>query len=120
MGIILLTILIVHWLADFVFQGDDIAKTKATNFSSLVFHALTYTAIWFFPVSFLFLKYGVSASIFWFIPITFVSHGIIDYYTSKANKYLFDSGNTHGFFVSVGFDQMLHYIQLYLTLIFLL
>lgn len=38
-----------------------------------------------------------------------------DYFTSRLNSKLWAQGRTHDFFVAVGFDQVLHYIQLILT-----
>jgi hypothetical protein len=74
--------------------------------------------------------------------ITFICHTITDYFTSKLNSRLWNEATfwqnsfnkekygeaycskmsgkyTHNFFVSVGFDQVLHYLQLFLTFYFL-
>ena len=50
-----------------------------------------------------------------FVGITFVCHTITDYFTSRLNSKLWAKGDVHNFFVSVGFDQVLHYVQLFLT-----
>ena len=50
-----------------------------------------------------------------FFFITFLSHTITDYFTSRINKKLWEKGDTHNFFVFVGLDQILHYFQLFLT-----
>ena len=47
--------------------------------------------------------------------ITFITHTITDYFTSRLNSRLWAKGDVHNFFVSVGFDQVLHYVQLFLT-----
>ena len=36
------------------------------------------------------------------------SHLVIDYFTSKINKYLWDTRQVHRFWCSIGFDQFLH------------
>jgi len=50
-----------------------------------------------------------------FLPITFVAHTITDYFTSRLNSKLWVEGKVHYFFVAVGGDQILHYVQLFTT-----
>jgi hypothetical protein len=52
---------------------------------------------------------------FYFWLITFVCHTITDYFTSRLNSRLWAKGDVHNFFVSIGFDQVLHYVQLFTT-----
>lgn len=118
--IFLLIILFTHWVADFVLQPDDLAKNKATDNTALFLHSLEYTAVWFLVICTMVFYIPFSLKILWFLPITFIIHFAIDYYTSKANKYLFEKGDTHNFFVSIGFDQILHYVQIFLTFKYLL
>ena len=79
-------------------------------------------------------------NIIYFCGITFIFHTLTDFLTSKLNtklwnkveqnKELLDNDNEgynveyfkekigksiHNFFVSIGFDQYLHYIQIFLT-----
>jgi hypothetical protein len=51
----------------------------------------------------------------WFSTLTFIFHWSTDYVTSRLNSKLWAKGDVHNFFVSVGFDQVLHYAQLFLT-----
>jgi hypothetical protein len=51
-----------------------------------------------------------------FILITSFCHFTQDYITSRINKYFLAKKDTHNFFVCIGFDQILHYVQLYYTL----
>lgn len=113
-----MTILIVHWLADFVFQSDEVAKGKSSSVGILFQHAFIYTLVWI-PAILLMAIMLNRPALFLFFPITFLSHALIDFYTSKANKQLYENKETHEFFVSIGLDQILHYIQLYLTFKFL-
>ena len=124
-------IIFIHWIADFVFQTHEQAVNKSTNNWYLTKHVFTYTATWFVVIGLIVILYnhfdielvrGLNnyPQLLWFIPITFVSHWITDYYTSRLNSYLWKKGDVHNFFVSVGFDQILHYVQLFLTLYFLL
>jgi hypothetical protein len=50
-----------------------------------------------------------------FSGITFVAHTATDYVTSRINARLWEEKKVHWFFVSIGFDQFLHYTQLLLT-----
>ncbi len=112
-----LCILFIHWVADFVFQTDEQARGKSKSWKFLTAHTLTYTACWI-PFLYLIKSYyyieGVNA-LGLFIPITFICHTVQDYLTSRLNSKLWSEGRTHMFFVSVGFDQFLHFVQLLIT-----
>ena len=113
----LIFFLLVHWVADFCYQTDEQAKNKSKSNYYLLSHTVTYSAIWFIFIALylmtikseepvMFFKIGL------FTVITFLSHTVQDYFTSRLNTKLWNKGDTHNFFVSVGFDQVLHYIQL--------
>lgn len=112
------SIIIMHWIADFVFQTDKQAKGKSNNWSDLLSHTTTYSIIWIVPVLAI-CALSNSFIILWFIPITFVAHTITDYFTSRLNGKLWADGKVYYFFVAIGFDQILHYVQLFLTYYFL-
>lgn len=124
---IIFLIIFVHWVADFVLQTHWQASNKSTNNKALYQHVRNYTLTWAF-VFFVWIVYsnhvlemdaeahGQSIKVLLFFPITFVAHFITDYYTSRLNSYLWKKGDIHNFFVSVGFDQVLHYVQLFLTI----
>jgi hypothetical protein len=113
------TIIIIHWIADFVFQTDKQAKGKSKNWHDLLSHTFSYSIIWFAVGCILFLLGIISINFPLFILITFISHTITDYFTSRLNSKLWSQGKVHHFFVSVGFDQVLHYVQLFLTYYYL-
>lgn len=116
----ILSVLFIHWIADFVCQSHEQSIKKSTSMIALIEHTFTYTCIWAVFI----LGYGtynlLSLDLLWFLPITFCTHTITDYYTSRVNKMLWidaeKSKNAHNFFVSIGFDQWLHYAQLFITL----
>lgn len=117
------SILIIHWIADFVLQTDKEAKGKSSNWNDLLSHTLSYTLLWtivgcIYVLFFCFSEAGLFKLVA-FILITFICHTITDYFTSRLNKRLWEKGKVHDFFVSIGFDQVLHYIQLFLTYNFL-
>ena len=110
-------VLFIHWIADFVFQDDETALKKSSNVWYLAFHSINYTAV-------------LCVGLFWWlylnelpytkaIPTLFAIncslHMFIDGITSRINAYLYGKAR-HWFFVSVGFDQFLHYVVLFWSL----
>ena len=113
----LLSLLFVHYFADFIIQTDKQAKLKSENnligFLQLLCHVSNYSLIlWIFS---LILFEGQGNLAFNFCGITFISHLLIDYITSRINKKLWEDNKRHQFFMVIGFDQWLHYIQLLTT-----
>jgi len=115
---IVLAIILIHWLADFVFQTDKMARGKSKNWNDLLSHTGTYSFIWFCFVPF-YVLLNLDTYVEWtgtlFVLITFIAHTITDYFTSRLNSKLWAKGDVHNFFISIGFDQVLHYTQLLLT-----
>ncbi len=114
---IIFGILIIHWFADFVLQTDKQAKGKSKNWSDLLSHTGIYSLVWLIPSLIIFFnqsEIGIIKALS-FVLITFITHTITDYFTSRLNSKLWTEGKTHWFFVSIGFDQILHYLQLFLT-----
>lgn len=113
-----LMLVVGHWFADFVCQTDRQALGKSKEWSPLLEHTLTYTVIMTFMVAFITCPQigdkGVLLA-FLFGIITFAAHTATDYYTSRVNAVLWQEEKRHDFFVSVGFDQVLHYAQLFIT-----
>ena len=110
----ILILVFIHFIADFVCQTDNQAKNKSHDNNALLAHVFTYTGVsmilWGFTlVSFSLLQIVVFAA------ITFMFHILTDFFTSRLNAYLWKKNMIHEFFVSVGFDQFLHYCQLFLT-----
>ena len=115
-------IIFIHWIADFVLQTDWQAQNKSKSNFALLSHTSNYSLVWLLPMCLVFgkMKEGATTewiiwSTFYFSMITFVVHTITDYFTSRLNSKLWSAGKVHYFFVSVGFDQVLHYGQLFLT-----
>lgn len=106
-----LVILFIHWIADFILQTDKQAKGKSKNWGDLLSHTASYSLVWL-PIM-LFMLTPINVILF--TSITLVAHTITDYFTSRLNSKLWAEGKVHNFFVSVGFDQFLHYAQLLIT-----
>lgn len=107
-----LFILLIHFLADFGLQTHEQSTKKSESNKWLFYHVGVYSIIWLIA-SYMYLGDFRQAIIF--AIITFVFHYTTDFITSRISKPFFKSGNFHDGFVVVGFDQVLHYIQLYYT-----
>jgi len=124
--ITIFVVLLTHWVADFILQTDKQAKGKSKNWSDLLAHTFTYSTMWIFASCLLIGYENKGQATQWYVIhaflfglVTFICHTITDYFTSRLNAKLWAKGDVHNFFVSIGFDQVLHYIQLFLTLYFL-
>jgi hypothetical protein len=94
---IVLLLLAVHFVADFVLQSHWMADNKSKRWDALGLHALTYTS------------YLALCTLDWrYVVINGVLHYWTDAITSRINKRLWDAKQVHYFFVSVGFDQLIH------------
>lgn len=123
-------IVVIHFIADFIFQAELWATNKSKSNRALLFHTITYSVIWFFGAAFLFNEpcdvsifgYCVDTiKCFKFAGITFIAHTITDYLTSRvvsqkfADKEYGSPIPNFGAFTIIGFDQVLHYGQLFGT-----
>lgn len=104
---IVLGILLIHWVADFLCQTDYMAQNKSRTMNALLLHTVVYTAVWIAPTVMII---GQNAG--WFLLVTLIAHTVQDYITSRINSKLWADKKVHWFFVSIGFDQLLHYTQL--------
>ena len=87
----------LHFVGDFIFQSDDMSKSKATDIKQLLLHCMCYI------LPFVIL---LNPTV---LIILFVSHFCIDFVTSKIIKKIWVK-DIHGAFVTIGFDQFLHQI----------
>jgi hypothetical protein len=104
--------LVIHFLADFALQTHEQATKKSSSNRYLAYHVGTYSIIW---TLFIFAASSNPIIGFMFGLITFISHYATDYFTSRLSKKFFDKNDFHNGFVVIGFDQILHYIQLIYT-----
>lgn len=101
---IIIWLLFVHWLADFVCQSDWMAKNKSKINYALWVHCMIYGFI-----------IGLMTLNVWIGFICYAIHFPVDYVTSRINSKLWEDKKVHWFFVSVGFDQWVHFVTLILT-----
>lgn len=115
-----LLIILAHWVFDFILQTDKEATGKSHDNMCLVSHTIKYSMPWSIVTMLMFLMRSVH---FFeaitlgctFTMITFITHTVTDYFTSRYNSKLWAENKRHMFFVAIGGDQVLHYFQLILT-----
>lgn len=122
-----LFIILIHWIADFLLQTQDMATKKSTSIYWLSKHIFAYilgtipTALMVWIVS-----HSLMYALLWLI-INGILHWITDYYTSRwtsklyvnqqfyaPNKYI-KFFNFPAFFSVIGLDQVIHYSCLFIT-----
>lgn len=94
------TILLVHFVADFILQSDWMAQGKSKRLGlniNMGAHIGVYTACLMFlgPV--------------WAL-VNGAMHYVTDVVTSNATSHLWKKGERHWFFVVIGADQLIHYL----------
>lgn len=111
---IFIYILLIHFLADFILQTTYQATNKGVGKKflnlPLFYHVGVYSIVWLIatiPV--------LGYNFILFAIITFICHYLTDWCTSRIGKPYWEKGDFHIGFVIVGFDQILHYLQLYFT-----
>lgn len=102
-----------HWLADFVFQSDWMAKNKSKSWKALSMHTGAYTFFLYAGMSPFALSYK-SAIVY--VLVNGSAHFIVDAVTSRITSKLYAKGDVHNFFVVVGLDQAIHMATLIATL----
>lgn len=120
----ILLIIFIHWYADFLMQDEKWAITKNKSVESLLKHTTMYSFCWLMALLVYFaqhLNFEYLGQIMQFVIITFVFHTLTDYFTSKIVSKKFTKGQygssipNIGGFTIIGIDQVLHYIQLFIT-----
>lgn len=112
----ILLILLIHWAGDFCLQTHGQATRKSTEDGPLAEHVTAYSLVWLIGAYCILGNWDCAVI---FASITWVAHFTTDYCTSRIGKKYFDKQDYHNGFVVIGFDQILHYIQLFTTYIWL-
>jgi hypothetical protein len=113
----LLFIIFIHWVADFVLQTRHMGLRKSSSNYYLTLHVLVYTfstimawSIVLPLIGFHLTTFSVSLA----FSLIFLLHWLTDYITSRQTTKLYKEEKYYEFFVMIGFDQVLHYVQLFL------
>lgn len=117
---IILYVLFAHWVCDFLLQSEYMATNKSKTLKPLLFHTLLYSIAMGILIEIL-----VSNNIFGaqlpytsaiFSVIMFITHTLIDFFTSRINAKLLGQKKTRLFFNMIGFDQLLHYATIFISI----
>lgn len=109
-----------HWVSDFVFQLDRMARNKSKCDAALMDHILWYSFILFIGSLFLFKFNVVYAGLY--AVVNGIVHYYVDYFTSRWTSKLHAEGKmgadkfpNFGFFAIIGLDQAIHMSTLITT-----
>ena len=118
----IILIFLAHWVADFLCQTHEMSLKKSKSILWLSYHVLIYTlvttAIW--SLCFNNLIVDMLTTIPLIFVITFSSHWVTDFFTSKWTSMLWGKQSIHNFFVVIGMDQLIHATTLLLTFNYLI
>lgn len=94
------SLLLTHFIGDFLLQNDWMALNKSKSWFALTIHCWLY--------SFVFLWIQTP----WWFSVCFCTHFCTDAITSRWTSKLYQAGHRHWFFVVIGLDQLIHYFTL--------
>jgi hypothetical protein len=114
-----LSLLAVHWVADFVLQTHWQASNKSKRMDALCRHVGSYTAVLALGSAFIFPAQIATAWGAAFVMANGGLHLATDYYTSRWSSALYAKQDWHNFFVVIGLDQLIHQATLAATMLWL-
>ncbi len=103
---IILSLVWLHFIADFIMQSDRVAQNKSKSNMVLCQHVILYCI----PFS---LFFGIK-----FALVNAFLHFLVDWNTSRVTSFLWSNKKVHWFFVVIGFDQALHMTCLFLSYLY--
>lgn len=115
-------IFLTHWVSDFLCQTHEMSLKKSKSILWLSYHVIIYTLVTTVSWSLFFnnLMLDMLTTIPLVFLITFTSHWITDFFTSRWTSMLWGKQSIHNFFVVIGFDQLIHATTLLLTFNYLI
>ena len=117
-------LLIIHYIADFIFQDEKWATNKYNSIKALLSHTVTYSYV-FLLLIVMFPNILVSFNGLWgllaFIFFIFIGHTAVDFVTSKIVHNKFEKKQygspipNFGAFSMIGLDQLIHFGMIFYT-----
>lgn len=111
---IIITILIAHFVADWLLQTSWMAQNKWNQWRALSAHVAVYTLIMVIAGFNLGIESSMIAGVAWGL-LNGALHYWIDYITSKITHTYWDRKDFRAFFLAIGADQLIHYLILFWT-----
>lgn len=108
--ILLTSIFVMHYLADFWVQSQWMAENKSKKWPPLLFHIVSYTLV--IHLWGLFFTPWSLAGITTFAILQGIMHLVTDYHTSRMASKQFADGKTRRGFQVIGLDQLIHHVCL--------
>jgi Protein of unknown function (DUF3307) len=109
-----LTLLAVHWVADFVLQSHWMASNKSKSNRALSVHVAVCTIALCIATPLIFFNRS-PAEWLGFVAVNGALHFATDYCTSRWSSRLWAKQDWHNFFVVIGLDQLIHQVTLGVT-----
>ena len=117
-----ITLISLHFIGNFLFQNSWQTTNKSFNIRALSSHVSNYCLTLLILMSIIYMHYGYDKIVL-FILITFIIHWIQDFITSRIGYRLKLTAqrtrNWRCYYLHRGLDQLLHYLQLFLTFYFI-
>ena len=116
--LMLFLVVVIHYIADFIFQDEKWATNKSKDNKSLLTHTFTYSIITLIGWNLLFDGLSVYNQFIVF-GFTWSLHTLTDYITSRivSRKFFYKELGSpipnFGAFSMIGMDQVFHYGQLF-------
>lgn len=128
--LIIAAVLFGHWVGDFILQENNLKASKDKKLINkakklvkhLFPHTLVYTSVltgmMAILILFKILSYNLISLILFFV-ITYITHFITDFIVTMINSNFLMKNGRHKYFVSIGLDQLIHYMTMFVTIILL-
>ena len=113
--LVTMALLYFHWVGDFVFQTRYMAENKSQSFKVLSLHCLLYSvtmAIGLMWINIFVAQDVMLLKVIYFFGLIFALHFVTDAVTSRMTTKYYTSGRTKKFWMTIGFDQWFHTLQI--------
>ena len=106
-------IIVLHFLADFVFQSNDMAMKKSSSNAWLAYHG----GVYMLPFLFMIVFFRDLATTALYMLVNGGIHFLVDFFSSRVAREYRRQDRNHEFFLVIGADQAIHMLTLILTFV---